>query len=105
MVTVTEDIINNGGFSVTSAGALVDTWATGEGPVSLFEIAFIDTDALGTDNIARIYRPTNYGDVEVSEDLYNAHVSDDVRLGLYGEPGDIVETLLGPVEINGSDAQ
>lgn len=101
VVTAAEDIINNGGFEITAAGDLVDTWASGEGPVSLFEIAFIKTDALGTDNIARIYRPTNYGDVEVSEDLYNAHASDDVRLGLYGQPGETVQTLLGPVEIAG----
>lgn len=101
VIPIAEEIINSGNFSVTPAGSLVETWASGEGPVSLFEIAFIDTDALGTDNIARIYRPTNYGDVEVSEDLYNAHASDDVRLGLYGEPGDEVETLLGPVTIDG----
>lgn len=101
VIPIAEEIINDSGFSVTSAGALVDTWATGSGPNSLFEVAFIDTDALGTDNIARIYRPTNYGDIEVSEDLFNAHASDDVRLGLYGEPGDEVQTLLGPVTLNG----
>lgn len=101
VVAAAEDIINNGGFEVTPAGDLVSSWASGSGPNSLFEIAFIESDRLGTDNIARIYRPTNYGDVEVSEDLYNAHASDDARLGLYGEPGDVVETLLGPVEIEG----
>ncbi len=99
VVDIAEDIIENGGFSITPADALVETWASGEGPSSLFEIAFISTDALGTDNIARIYRPTNYGDVEVSEDLYNSHASDDVRLDLYAEPGDIVETAIGPKEV------
>ncbi|WP_445665780.1 RagB/SusD family nutrient uptake outer membrane protein [Fodinibius sp. AD559] len=101
VIPIAEEIINSGNFSVTPTGELVETWASGEGPASLFEVAFIDTDALGTDNIARIYRPTNYGDVEVSEDLYNAHASDDVRLDLYGEPGDEVQTLLGPVTIDG----
>lgn len=101
VVTAAEDIIDNGGFKITPASDLVSVWASGSGPSSLFEIAFIDTDKLSTDNISRIYRPTNYGDVEVSEDLYNAHASDDVRLELYGAPGDTVETLLGPVEIEG----
>src|SRR5699024_9164288 len=48
-----------------------------------FELAFTSTDRLGTDNIARIYRPTNYGDVEVTPELYNAYASDHVRLSLY----------------------
>ncbi len=101
VITVAEDIINNAGYSVTSSGDLVSTWASGSGPNSLFEIAFVDSDALGIDNIARIYRPTNYGDVNASEDLYNAHASDDVRTDLYGVPGDTVETLLGPRELTG----
>lgn len=94
-----EEIINSGEFEIAAASDLVSEWSSGEGPNSIFEIAFIESDALGTDNIARIYRPTNYGDVEVSEDLYDAHASDDVRLDLYGEPGDEVETLTGTEEL------
>ncbi|MGM0547105.1 MAG: RagB/SusD family nutrient uptake outer membrane protein [Bacteroidota bacterium] len=101
VVEVAEDVINNSGYEVAAADELVDTWASGSGPNSLFEIVFVESDALGTDNIARILRPTNYGDVEVTEDLYNAHASDDVRLGLYGEPGDVVETLTGDEELEG----
>lgn len=101
VIAAAEDIIANSGYDVVAADALIDSWETGSGPNALFELAFTDTDRLGTDNIARIYRPTNYGDVEVTESLYNAHASDDVRLGLYGEPGDIVETLNGPEELEG----
>ncbi len=88
VIPIAEDIINNSGYSITAADALVDSWETGSGPNSLFELAFTSTDRLGTDNIARIYRPTNYGDVQVSSDLYNAHQADDVRLDLYNAAGD-----------------
>lgn len=88
VVTIAEDIINNGGFEITPAGALVGTWESGSGPVSLFELAFTSTDRLSTDNISRIYRPTNYGDVEVTDDLYTSHADDDVRLNLYSSDGE-----------------
>lgn len=89
VIPIAEDIINNSGYSVTTADALVETWESGSGPNSLFELAFTTTDRLGTDNIARIYRNTNYGDVEVTDDLYNAHATDDVRLDLYSSDGDV----------------
>lgn len=87
VIPIAEDIINNSGYSVTPLGSLVDAWESGSGPNSLFELAFTSTDRLGTDNISRIYRDTNYGDVEVSDDLYNTHQADDVRLNLYTSDG------------------
>lgn len=87
VVTTAEEIIDSGNFSITPAADLVKVWQSGSGPVSLFELAFTTTDRLGTDNIARIYRDTNYGDVEATADLYNAHASDDVRLDLYSANG------------------
>lgn len=83
-----EDIIDSGMFEVTSMGNLVTDWESGGGPVSLFELAFTNTDRLGTDNISRIYRDTNYGDVEASDDLYETHADDDVRLNLYSSDGE-----------------
>ncbi|HET8866147.1 MAG TPA: RagB/SusD family nutrient uptake outer membrane protein, partial [Gracilimonas sp.] len=52
-------------------------------PGSMFELAYSETDASSFDNLARIYRDTNYGDVEVTNDLYNAYDPADIRLGLY----------------------
>lgn len=88
VVEIAEDIINDSGYEITSAEDLVSDWESGSGPGSLFELAFTTTDRLGTDNISRIYRDTNYGDVEASDDLYNAHAGDDVRLNLYDSDGD-----------------
>lgn len=83
VVTVAEDIIANAGYGITPAADLKAEWESGSGPNSLFESAFTTTDRLGTDNIARIYRATNYGDVEATEDLYTSHASDDARADLY----------------------
>lgn len=83
VITAAEEIINSGNFAITPAGNYVADWESGTGPESLFELAFTTTDRLGTDNISRIYRDTNYGDVEVSEDLYNAYDANDIRLNLY----------------------
>lgn len=101
VVSPAEEIINSGNFGIVGPNNLEAEWRSGSGPVSLFELAFTSTDRLGTDNIARIYRPTNYGDVEVTPDLYNAHASDDVRLDLYGKPGDIVVSDGAPQELAG----
>lgn len=88
VVEIAEDIINNSGSEITSAEDLVADWESGSGPNSLFELAFTNTDRLGTDNISRIYRDTNYGDVEASDDLYGSHAADDVRLNLYASDGE-----------------
>lgn len=65
-------------------------WATGSGPNSLFEFAFTATDRLGTDNIARILRDTNYGDVEATQDLYDSYDAADGRLGLFSVVADTI---------------
>lgn len=88
VIPIAEEIINSGNFQITSMGDLVSTWESGSGPESLFELAFTDTDRLGTDNISRIYRDTNYGDVEASKDLYTAHAEGDVRKELYSSDGE-----------------
>ncbi len=86
-ITAAEEIIDSGNFSITPAGALVATWESGSGPASLFEVAFTSSDNPGSDSIARIYRDTNYGDVEVTDDLFNEHDAGDVRLDLYSSDG------------------
>src|SRR5699024_7914986 len=83
VIAPAEEIMNSGQFGIVGPNNYESAWKSGSGPVSLFELAFTSTDRLGTDNIARIYRPTNYGDVEVTPELYNAYASDDVRLSLY----------------------
>src|SRR5699024_7573186 len=83
VIAPAEELINSGQFGIVGPNNYEAAWKSGSGPVSLFELAFTSTDRLGTDNIARIYRPTNYGDVEVTPDLYNAYDTTDVRFNLY----------------------
>lgn len=78
-------VIDSGNFDLVAAASFADAWASGSGPSSLFELAFTSSDRLATDNIARILRPTNYGDVEVTQDLYDAYDAADVRLTLLTE--------------------
>jgi hypothetical protein len=82
-IAAADDVINNGGFSLVNAGDLASTWATGGGPGSLWELAFLSTDNPGFDSMARILLPTNYGDVEATLDLYNAYNEDDARRDLF----------------------
>jgi hypothetical protein len=49
----------------------------------MFEIDFSPTDGSQFNNMARILLNTTYGDVEVTEGLYNTYASGDVRLDLY----------------------
>lgn len=83
-ITAADYIINNGSWELLAdSAALKDTWESGSGPNSVFEIAMTNTDNRGTNSIARIYRATNYGDVEATDDLYAAYAADDDRLALF----------------------
>ncbi len=87
-IDAADEVIGSGLFDLVPADNLVSAWASGSGPSSLFELAFSETDRLGVDNIARILRDTNYGDVEITEDLYNAYDEDDARRDLLTDEGD-----------------
>lgn len=91
-ISAADEVINSGNYSLVPASGLVEAWASGSGPNSIFELAFTGTDRLGTDNIARIYLDTNYGDVEVTQDLYDAYDDSDVRKELFtvDDSGDYV---------------
>jgi starch-binding outer membrane protein, SusD/RagB family len=102
-IAAADVVINSGDFSLLSGSSYVDAWVSGSGPSSLFEVAFTSTDRLGTDNIARIYRPTNYGDVEVSADLYNAFDAADIRRTLYEESAGTYRVVNKYVDELGTD--
>ena len=89
-IAAADAVINSGRYTLVSADGLAAAWGAGTGPNSLFELAFTSTDNVGFDNIARIYRPTNYGDVEATADLYNAYDADDARRGLLTMVMDVI---------------
>ena len=102
-IAAADVVINSGRYTLTPSANLAAAWAAGTGPNSLFELAFTGTDNIGFDNMARIYRPSNYGDVEATEDLYNAYDAADARRGLltdygngrYRMTGKYVDDLVG----------
>jgi tetratricopeptide (TPR) repeat protein len=84
-IAAADVVINSGNYTLVAAGNLASEWASGSGPNSLFEAVFTSTDRTGTDNIARMYTASNYGDVEATADLYNAYDANDARLGLLAD--------------------
>lgn len=83
VISIAEDVINNSGYSLTSADDYVAIWNGDSSPGSMFEMAYSESDRTGNNSIARIYQNTNYGDVEVTDELYNMHDDNDVRKALY----------------------
>lgn len=102
-ISAADDVINSGGYQLVSSDNLLDAWASGSGPSSVFELGFTETDRAGNDGLARIYRDTNYGDVEATEDLYNAYDVDDVRRELFSVDGDVYRMSNKYVDELGSD--
>lgn len=83
VIAVAEDVIDNSGYSISNPADHDAGWAGDSGPGSMFEIDFSPTDASQFDNMARILLNTTYGDVEVTEGLYNSYAAGDIRLDLY----------------------
>lgn len=84
-ISAADVVINSGNFTLVAAADLAATWASGSGPNSLFEAVFTSTDRTGTDNLARMYTASNYGDVEATPDLYNAYDPADARFALLAD--------------------
>ncbi len=84
-IAAADVVINSGNYSLVAAADLASAWASGSGPESLFEAVFTNSDRTGTDNLARMYTASNYGDVEATPDLYNAYDASDARLGLLAD--------------------
>lgn len=102
-ITAADDVIDNSGLSLVDAASLASTWASGSGPSSLFELVFTSTDRSGTDNIARIFRDTNYGDLEATQDLYDAYDAADARRTMMSVQGDTVRMSGKYVDELGTD--
>lgn len=77
-----KDVIENGGYQIIPATNYVSSWATDESANSIFELAFTTSDNPGSDCIAYIYQNTNYGDIEITKELYDLYEPGDVRLNL-----------------------
>lgn len=79
-----KEIIDSGEYSLISAGDYVTAWAGDGGPSVLFEAAMTTTDNRGSGSIWQILTGNSYGDIEVTQELYQLFGTNDVRSGLYG---------------------
>lgn len=79
-----KDVIDSGTYALETAGNYVTAWADDGGPAAIFEVDMNTTDNRGSGSIFQILQGESYGDIEVSEGLYNLFGTNDVRLGLYG---------------------
>lgn len=80
--TTADDVILNGGFSLTQTPT---TLFSQPDPSSeaIFEVLANSTDNNATNAIGYMYYVGGYGDYRPTEDLLNAYPSDDKRLGWY----------------------
>lgn len=80
--SLTNEIINAGGYSVASSGLLAQTFSynlNGAAPNSIFEIAIGLTGSLGTTSYRHKINPNGYGNVVVKPETYNLYDAADVR--------------------------
>ena len=83
-------VIDGGAYSLTDAASHVDAWGTTGAPASIFELAFTETDNLTFNSLYFMYQATTYGDIEVTNDLYNLYEDTDVRKDLYTKDSTVI---------------
>lgn len=83
-------VIDSGKFSTIDAANYISSWANGPSANSIFEMAFTPTDQLGFNSLYFIIQATSYGDIQVTQDLYDQYESGDVRKDLYTKTGSVI---------------
>ncbi len=75
-------VIDGGEFDLTD-----NAWSGNESDDSIFELAFTSADNLGNTSIYFIYQNTVYGDISVTQDLFDSYDAGDVRTTLFNGGG------------------
>ncbi len=85
-LTSAQDVVMNGGYSLTPAQFLQNYWSNpfpvANGVETIFEVEFDQINNNGTDDLDAIYDQNGYGDILCTDDLYSIYSSTDARLGL-----------------------
>ena len=84
--TAALDVVNNGGYTLSTAGNFASYWSNPV-PVSskletIFEISTDAVSGVGINNLAYFYDQSGYGDAFCTDDLYNQYSATDVRRNL-----------------------
>lgn len=82
-LTLATEVINSGGFTLLTSGAVVTYWAnaasTSNKVETLFEVSADATLNAGTDELGYIYNQAGYGDLLANDELYKLYSDTDVR--------------------------
>lgn len=77
--SASEAVINSGKFSIVDSANYVASWKIKNNINSIFELAFSTSDNLGINGLQNIYRGSQYGDIEVLDNLLTVFDEMDVR--------------------------
>jgi len=81
-----EDIVNNGGYTLTTSDQLQSYWAATDPRTdrveTIFEIEYDKVDYLFTDALDAFYSQDGYGDALCTQGLYNLYTPTDARQSL-----------------------
>ena len=74
------EVINSGRYALyTDANAWLNSWGANIGDEDIFTLINTPTDNGGVNSIGGIYDQDGYGDVLVTEDLFNIYAATDIR--------------------------
>ncbi|HKJ79346.1 MAG TPA: RagB/SusD family nutrient uptake outer membrane protein, partial [Prolixibacteraceae bacterium] len=74
------NVVNSDSFQVATVSEYFNTWANDAAVNSIFELAFSTTDNLDFNSLSNIYRGSDYGDIEVLDNLLTIFDEDDIRI-------------------------
>lgn len=86
-------VIDSGKFSILNGMNYIDSWGSDGSANVIFELAVTPADVYSFDTLYWIYHNTTYGDIEVTQDLYNLFGQDDIRRELYSVEGQTIRIV------------
>jgi hypothetical protein len=90
---VAKRVIDSGNFSILSGSSYIDSWGMDGAANVIFELAVTTADVNSFNTLYFIYHDTSYGDIEVTQDLYNIYGEDDIRQDLYSVEGETIRIV------------
>ena len=72
-------VIDSGDYSIIGEGEYVDSFDQDGSANSILELAYSETDNLGSNSLSFIYRGGTYGDIQVLSNVENLYAEGDVR--------------------------
>lgn len=96
-------VINSGLYAISEAENYLNTFSTDNAVNSIFELAFSETDRLGSNSLGFIYKGEVYGDIEVLPVIEELYEDSDVRKDILGYEETKLRNLGKFPALNGDD--